>query len=278
MAIYAVGDLQGCAHEFELLLERIDFDPARDRLWLVGDLVNRGPQSLHCLRLVRALGTAAITVLGNHDLHLLALASTSREKRKSQDTLDDILNAPDRDELMEWLAQRPVLHYDAQLDTILVHAGLAPEWDLATARTLAAELETTLRDASARRALFEHMYGDSPARWSPRLTGFERLRFITNCFSRLRMIAANGDLELKHKGPPQAAPHLTPWFQVSNRRTWQHRIVFGHWSALGFYAGDNVVCVDTGCVWGNSLCAVRLDETAAPVQIPCTGIAADGES
>ena len=271
MAIYAVGDLQGSLSDFEQLLEQIEFDPARDRLWLVGDLVNRGPESLGCLRRVRSLGAAAITVLGNHDLHLLALASTPREKRKSKDTLDDVLNAPDRAELLEWLAHRPLLHYDGQLDTILVHAGLAPEWDLATARTLAAELENTLRDARARRALFEHMYGDTPARWSPRLSGFDRLRFITNCFTRMRMIAPNGDVELNHKGPPEAAPHLTPWFQVPQRRTRQHRIVFGHWSALGFHAADNVICIDTGCVWGSTLSAVRLDQPAAPVQIPCAG-------
>ncbi|MET0656784.1 MAG: symmetrical bis(5'-nucleosyl)-tetraphosphatase, partial [Steroidobacteraceae bacterium] len=271
----AVGDLQGCLDEFEQLLEQIEFDPARDQLWLVGDLVNRGSQSLGCLRRVRDLGDAAITVLGNHDLHLLALASTPREKRKSKDTLDGILTAPDRDELMEWLAHRPLLHYDGRLDTILVHAGLAPEWDLATAQALAAELERSLRDSQGRRALFEHMYGDTPARWSPKLAGFDRLRFITNCLTRMRMIAPNGAVELQHKGPPaDAEPHLTPWFRVPHRRTRRHRVVFGHWSALGLYAADNVICVDTGCVWGNTLSAVRLDQPAAPVQVPCTGTGA----
>lgn len=271
MAIYAVGDLQGCASEFEQLLEQIGFDRARDRLWLTGDLVNRGPQSLECLRRVRGLGDAAVTVLGNHDLHLLALAYSTHEKRKSHDTLDDVLGAPDRDELMDWLVQRPVLHHDPQLDTVLVHAGLAPEWDLVTAKALARELETTLRDRHARGALFDNMYGDQPSRWSPDLAGFERLRFVTNCFTRLRFVARDGSLELRHKGPPQDAPaELTPWFRAANRRSRAHRIVFGHWSALGFHDADNVTCLDTGCVWGASLCALRLDRPSTPVRIACS--------
>jgi bis(5'-nucleosyl)-tetraphosphatase (symmetrical) len=278
MAIYAVGDLQGCASEFEQLLERIGFDAARDRLWLTGDLVNRGPQSLECLRRVHDLGGAAITVLGNHDLHLLALAYSTREKRKSQDTLDDVLGAPDRDELMEWLVRRPMLYHDPQLDTLLVHAGLAPEWDLRTALALAAELEATLRDPDERTALFDNMYGDQPSRWSPDLTGFDRLRFVTNCFTRLRFVARDGNLELKHKGPPQdAPPELEPWFRVSNRRSRSHRVLFGHWSALGFYEADNVICLDTGCVWGASLCALRLDRPSTPVRIACRKHSVGGE-
>lgn len=277
MAIYAVGDLQGCAREFDELLKQLDFDTSRDRLWLVGDLVNRGPASLECLRRVRALGDAAITVLGNHDLHLLALAFSPSEKRKSKDTLDEVLNAPDRDEIMEWLARRPLLHYDSQLDTILVHAGLAPEWDLATAQHCARELEATLADAHARAELFEHMYGDQPARWSPQLSGFERLRFITNCFTRIRFITPEGELELKQKGPPASAGGLIPWFRWPQRRTRQHRVVVGHWSALGLHTEENVLCLDTGCVWGNSLSALRLDRAAPPVQVPCAGSGADEE-
>lgn len=272
MSIYAVGDLQGCASEFERLLERIRFDRTRDRLWLTGDLVNRGPRSLDCLRLVRDLGDAAITVLGNHDLHLLALAYAPAEKRKSQDTLDDVLNAPDRDELLEWLARRPMLHHDATLGAAMVHAGLAPEWDVKTAQALAAELEHVLRDPLARVELFANMYGDRPHRWSPQLAGFDRLRFITNCFTRLRFVTPNGAIDLKNKGGLADAPAgHTAWFRASHRRSRDQRIIFGHWSALGFYEGDNVVCLDTGCVWGNSLCALRLDAPSTPVYVPCIG-------
>jgi bis(5'-nucleosyl)-tetraphosphatase (symmetrical) len=272
MAIYAVGDLQGCATEFEQLLQKIQFNRALDRLWLTGDLVNRGPRSLDCLRLVRALGDAAVTVLGNHDLHLLALVYAPAEKRKSQDTLDDVLNAPDRDVLLEWLAQRPMLHHDAAMDTVMIHAGLAPEWDIHTAKALAGELEHALRDPKSRKTLFANMYGDQPDRWSPRLTGVDRLRFITNCLTRLRLIAADGSIDLKSKGRPEDAPggHV-PWFRAPHRRSRRHRILFGHWSALGFYEGDNVVCLDTGCVWGNSLCALRLDQPSRPVYVACVG-------
>jgi bis(5'-nucleosyl)-tetraphosphatase (symmetrical) len=277
MAIYAIGDLQGCGDEFEALLSKLQFDPTNDVLWLVGDLVNRGPRSLDCLRMVRDLGAAAITVLGNHDLHLLALAFSPGEQRKSKDTLDEILTAPDRDELLDWLVHRPLLHYDAALDTILVHAGLAPEWDLATAAACARELEETLRDEHARRELFAHMYGDRPARWSHELTGFDRLRFITNCFSRLRYVTASGEIELEQKGPLSAAGDLIPWFRVPARRSQSHRIVFGHWSALGLYIGDNVVCIDSGCVWGQALTAVRLDRPAPAVQVPCSGSGAAEE-
>ena len=271
MAIYAVGDLQGCVREFDELLTRLAFTPSRDRLWLVGDLVNRGPASLECLRRVRDLGDAAITVLGNHDLHLLALAFSPSEKRKSKDTLDEVFGAPDRDELLEWLAHRPLLHYDPRLDTVLVHAGLAPEWDLATAQSCARELESALKDAVARRELFRHMYGDKPARWSAQLSGFERLRFITNCLTRMRFITRNGELDMEEKGPPASAPAMTPWFKWPGRRTREHRVVFGHWSALGLLIEDNAVCLDSGCVWGNALSAVRLDATTPPVQIPCAG-------
>ena len=271
MPTYAIGDIQGCCDEFETLLERIRFDAVRDRLWLVGDLVNRGPRSLDVLRKVKALGDAAITVLGNHDLHLLALAATPGEKLKSKDTLRDILKAPDRDELLDWLRQRPLLHHDAQLGRTMIHAGLPPQWDLSTAQSCARELQSTLTDDASCRELFAHMYGDEPSVWSQELTGFERLRFITNCFTRLRFCRADGRLELKHKGTIEEAPrNVVPWFRAPQRRSAELRIVCGHWSALGFYDGDGILMIDTGCVWGSKLCAVRLDQVAPPVMVPCS--------
>ncbi len=270
MPTYAIGDIQGCCDEFERLLELLRFDPAHDRIWLVGDLVNRGPRSLDVLRKVKALGHAAIAVLGNHDLHLLALALSPNEKRKQKDTLDQILQSPDRDELLHWLRHLPMLHHDSTLNYTMIHAGLPPQWDLAKAQSCARELEVALRDIDSARELFAHMYGDLPNRWSEDLHGLERLRFITNCFSRLRFCRDDGQLELKYKGTLDQAPaHLKPWFRVPNRRSRDLRIVCGHWSALGYYEGDGVLSIDTGCVWGNSLCAVRLDQKAAPIMIPC---------
>ncbi|MBS0373184.1 MAG: symmetrical bis(5'-nucleosyl)-tetraphosphatase [Proteobacteria bacterium] len=269
MAVYAVGDLQGCAEELETLLERLSFDPARDRLWLTGDLVNRGPGSLQALRRVRALGDAAVTVLGNHDVHLLAVAADVHRQRRS-DTLEEILAAPDREELLGWLAGLPLVHEDRQLGWSMVHAGLPPEWDIATARACAAEVSAALR-ADAR-GFFAAMYGDEPDRWSPALTGADRLRFTVNSLTRLRIVAPDGRLLLKFKGPLEGAPAgARAWFQVPGRRSAGTRIVFGHWSALGFHDGDGVLAIDTGCVWGGALTAVRLDAAAPPVQLACRG-------
>jgi bis(5'-nucleosyl)-tetraphosphatase (symmetrical) len=270
MAVYAVGDIQGCDEEFGKLLEQLRFDPQRDRLWLTGDLVNRGPRSLDVLRRVKALGNAVATVLGNHDLHLLA-AANDRAALRPDDTLDSVLSAPDCEELLDWLRHRPLLHSDEGLGWTMVHAGLAPQWNLATATACARELEATLRDEASARALFAAMYGNRPDRWSDDLAGSERLRFITNCFTRLRFCHADGRLDLKYKGRLADAPaDLVPWFRIPERRTANSRILFGHWSALGLYAGDGVLGIDTGCVWGGSLCAVRLDAEQAPVFVPCT--------
>jgi bis(5'-nucleosyl)-tetraphosphatase (symmetrical) len=271
MPTYAIGDIQGCCDEFERLLEKIEFDPERDRVWLVGDLVNRGPRSLDVLRLVRKLGAAAKVVLGNHDLHLLATAFTPHRRPKPQDTLDDILTAPDRDQLLAWLRRQPILHHDQALGYTMIHAGLPPQWDFQQARQCAAELETALRDDDAMQELFANMYGDQPDRWSDSLTGVARLRFITNCFTRLRFVHADGRLALKHKGTIAAAPPgLIPWFRAPNRRSRDMRIICGHWSALGYYEGDGILSIDTGCVWGAALTAVRLDQRAEPVQVPGT--------
>ena len=215
------------------------------------------------LRLVKSLGSAAITVLGNHDLHLLAAALTPSEQLKPQDTLGEIFAAPDRDELLDWLRSLPLLHHDATLGYTMIHAGLPPQWDLATAQSCARELEQALRDDERCLELFTHMYGDQPNRWSDDLRGVDRLRFITNCLTRLRFCRADGTLELKFKGKIESAPHgVMPWFRVPQRRSRDLRIVCGHWSALGYHDGDGVLSIDTGCVWGEKLCAVRLDRSA----------------
>lgn len=271
MATYAIGDIQGCCDEFEALLAKLRFDPARDRLWLTGDLVNRGPRSLDVLRLVKRLGPAAITVLGNHDLHLLAAALAPGEKLKPQDTLGPILKAADRDELLKWLRSLPLLHHDAKLGYTMLHAGLPPQWDLATAQSCAHELEHALRDDERCIELFTHMYGDKPNRWSDELRGFDRLRFITNCLTRLRFCRTDGTLEMKYKGTIDSAPQgVVPWFRAPQRRSRDLHIVCGHWSALGYHDGDGVLSIDTGCVWGEKLCAIRLDQRAAPVFVPCS--------
>jgi len=278
MPTYAIGDLQGCGDEFDSLLERLKFDPACDALWLVGDLVNRGPRSLNVLRTVRSLGDSAVSVLGNHDLHLLAVALAGA-KQKRQDTLADILAAPDRDELLDWLRHRPMLHQDTELGYTMIHAGLPPQWDAATAVSCARELEAALRNKDRCVELLKAMYGDEPDLWSDSLPGHDRLRFITNCLTRLRFCHADGRLALPYKGPVEKAPPgLLPWFRVPGRRSRDLRIIFGHWSALDFYDADGVINLDTGCVWGNRLTAVRLDQKATPVWVPChsSGLKPDG--
>ena len=268
MPVYAIGDIQGCYDELLELLARVAFDARRDRLWLVGDLVNRGPKSLEVLRFVRNLGSSAITVLGNHDLHLLALAFSDSEPPKSKDTLDAVLTAPDCDELLTWLRQQPLLHHDADLGFTMVHAGLPPQWDLSQAQACARELETALRNDRTMKTLFAHMYGDRPDRWSDTLRGTDRLRFVTNCLTRMRVCDRDGHLNLKYKGTLAEMPQaLLPWFRVPHRRSADLRVVCGHWSALGYYDADGVLALDTGCVWGDRLCAVRLDKKEAPVYV-----------
>lgn len=270
MPVYAIGDVQGCADELDLLLERLDFDPRRDRLWFVGDIVNRGPRSLDALRRVKSLGDTVQVVLGNHDLHLLALARGGAALRKGDEGLQEILDAPDADELLDWLVARPLLHHDDDLGWTLLHAGLPPQWDLATARRCAAEVERHLRSEFVG-TLFGHMYGNEPAVWREELEGWARLRFIINAFTRLRVCAADdGRLLLGFKGPPSTAPRgALPWFRVPWRRTREARLVFGHWSALGYVNEPGVLGLDTGCVWGGHLTAQRLDAAhAVPVQVP----------
>lgn len=264
MAIYAIGDIQGCYDPLRHLLDEIQFEPSADTLWLVGDLVNRGPKSLKVLRFVKSLGDAAVTVLGNHDLHLLALWSSAIEMDKRFDSLDKLLQAPDIDELCHWLRQQPLAHYDKQLNSLLVHAGTHPDWSIKKTLALASEVETELRGEDYSTLLYE-MYGNTPASWSGKLKGYKRLRFIINCLTRMRMITARHKLNFSYNGAPrQARKNLLPWFDAA-RVTDGTRIVFGHWSQLGLIVLPKLLSIDTGCVWGRQLTAVRLDKRVARV-------------
>ncbi len=267
MTRYAIGDVQGCYEELRALLALLKFSPDRDRLWFVGDLVNRGPNSLETLRLVRSLGDNAVVVLGNHDLHLLAVVHGSDRQRKS-DTIDDVLAARDRDALVEWLLSRPLAHSEA--GDLMVHAGVVPQWSVALTLELAREVEQAL--AGNARRLFEHMYGNEPDRWSPGLAGMERLRFAINVLTRLRVCTADGRVELGVKGEPPPPPSpLKPWFTIEGRKSREARVVFGHWSALGLLQSHGVLGLDSGCVWGGALTAFDLDAGRAPISVPCAG-------
>ncbi|KFI22902.1 symmetrical bis(5'-nucleosyl)-tetraphosphatase [Nitrosococcus oceani] len=261
MAIYAIGDIQGCYDELQQLLKEIHFDEQADQLWLAGDLVNRGPKSLEVIRFVHGLGKRAITVLGNHDLHLLAVAA-GLQPLHSKDTLAAILSAPDREELITWLRHLPLLYRNSKLGITLIHAGLPPQWDIATAESCAKELEAVLQGPNWRDFL-AHMYGDKPVQWRDDLKGWERLRTISNCLTRLRYCDAKGRFSLKFKESPgtQTKGGLMPWFKVPHRASHGERIVFGHWATLevGPYEGP-VFALDGGCVWGGQLVALRLDK------------------
>tara|TARA_R110002167_G_C12658108_1_gene649680 strand:+ start:177 stop:992 length:816 start_codon:yes stop_codon:yes gene_type:complete len=259
MATYAVGDLQGCLNELKALLSQVNFS-ADDQLWLTGDLVNRGPESLASLRFVKDLGEQAKVVLGNHDLHLLAVACDKR-KAGRKDTFDAILNAPDRDELMHWLRHLPLLHHDTAKGYVMVHAGIPPIWSLNKAIACAREVETVLRSPLARE-FFSHMYGNEPNRWKDSLEGWERYRMITNYFTRMRFCNAKGKLELDTKTGQQNPPKgYAPWFSFKDRLISHHRLLFGHWASLeGRSDTPNIYPLDTGCVWGGSLTALRLED------------------
>jgi len=260
MAVYAIGDIQGCYDPFRRLLDELEFEPSTDTLWLAGDLVNRGPKSLKTLRFVKKLGDAAITVLGNHDLHLLALSAGAVHFGKRFDTLEKLINAPDADELCGWLRRRPLAHYDATLDTLLVHAGTLPEWNVKRTLARAAEVEEELRYGDYE-MLLGKMYGNTPNSWSAKLSGYKRLRFIINCLTRMRMITIGNKLNFAHNGSPwRARKNLQPWYMAENPATGDTRVVFGHWSQLGLVVLPKLVSLDTGCVWGRQLTAVRLDK------------------
>jgi bis(5'-nucleosyl)-tetraphosphatase (symmetrical) len=260
MATYAIGDVQGCNKALQKLVEHINFDPTKDQLWFTGDLVNRGAHSLEVLRFVKQLGNSQRTVLGNHDLHLLAVAY-NQHPGWEEDTFSDILTAPDREELIDWLRRQPLFYYDETLGFALVHAGLAPSWDLKKSLTLAREVETVLRDPKITDFL-AHMYGNEPNYWDDNLIGWDRLRAITNYLTRARFCYPDGHLELSEKGPANAPTDgLAPWFRSPHRLSTDLKIVFGHWAALGGITHtSNVYSLDTGCVWGFKLTAMRLED------------------
>ncbi len=269
MATYAIGDLQACYDPFRRLLDKLKFDPDKDALWLTGDLVNRGPKSLKTLRFVKALGDAAITVLGNHDLHLLALANGINYSDDRFDSMWKILGAADGDELIDWLRQRPLAHYSKKLGTLMVHAGVPPQWTVKKTLKRAAEVEAVLRDENYHKFL-KHMYGDRPKRWSGDLQGYPRLRFIVNSLTRIRMVYDDGRLNFTHKGPPESARFgLVPWFDADGAAWHGTRIVVGHWSALGLILKPQLIALDTGCVWGRQLTAVRLNKKPKVVAVDC---------
>jgi bis(5'-nucleosyl)-tetraphosphatase (symmetrical) len=267
MATYAVGDIQGCGDEFEALLDKLAFDPGHDRLWLVGDLINRGPQSLQVVRRVRALGDAAVTVLGNHDLHLLAIHYGGHTPRRG-DTLDALLNAPDLDDICEWLRGLALMEEDANLGFLMTHAGVPHIWGMQQARDRAREVEAVIRGPD-HREYFSGMYGDEPDCWDDRLLGMDRWRVITNYFTRMRLVDAQGRLDLTSKGESAAAqPGWYPWYQLRARAPLGMKLLFGHWAALRGVTGDaDVVALDTGCVWGGALTALCL-ETGEFTSIP----------
>lgn len=256
MATYAVGDIQGCFGELQRLLARIRFS-RRDRLWLAGDLVNRGPHSLEVLRWARSLGDRVTVVLGNHDLHLLAVAY-DLAPNKHRDTLGPILEAPDRGELLDWLRRQKLVH--REMGYVMVHAGLLPQWTVAKALRLAGEVEAMLRGPRPRR-LFETMYGDEPARWKDGLRGPDRRRVVINALTRMRMLTPSGKIDLGYSGSLEDAPTgLVPWFDYPGRRSAGTPIVCGHWAALGLFQREDLFSLDSGCAWGRSLTALRLED------------------
>ena len=267
MATYAIGDIQGCLTELKQLLTKLNFTDS-DTLWLCGDLVNRGPESLETMRFIKDLGPQAKCVLGNHDLHLLAV-HFGVTKPKRSDTIDDILNAPDRDALMDWLLSLPLMHYDPKRPLYMVHAGLHPHWSISQALTLSQEVQSALHKDPM--PYFQHMYGNEPAQWSDTLLGTDRLRVITNYFTRMRFCSPSGELEFASKEGLDSQPKgFAPWFQIREQHWPNETCVFGHWAALeGKTGSDHFQALDTGCVWGAALTALNLDtleRTSVPSQ------------
>lgn len=270
MASYAIGDLQGCYDEFKQLLKRLKFKEGKDTLWLAGDLVNRGPKSLDTLRYVKDLGDSAITVLGNHDLHLLAKARGVR-KCSSSSTLAPILKAKDCDELIEWLRHRPLLHYDKKTHTVMTHAGIYPLWKLSEARRYAKEAEAMIQ-SKHEVAFYREMYGNTPSIWRDDLVGYDRLRFIINAFTRMRYVDKHAALDMNYSCTPGKQPgHLIPWYQYPTRLKPRVTALFGHWSTVGEIHHPQAVPLDTGCVWGGCLTAVKVgDKARRLIQQPST--------
>lgn len=273
MATYTIGDVQGCYDALARLLDIVRFDPPRDTLWFVGDLVNRGPQSLQTARFIKGLGDAAVSVLGNHDLHLL-VAAAGHTKTYPGDTFHDILRAPDRDELLHWLRQQKLMH--AGEGYAMVHAGLLPQWPIAQALALAREVEAALQQ-DGYDDLLRTMYGNEPARWDDALKGDDRLRVIINAMTRMRLCTAQGEMEFRHKlAPVDMPPGYMPWYDVPHRASRGTPILFGHWASLGVLITDGVIGLDSGCVWGRKLTAFRLhDRRTFQCGCPRVGVGSD---
>ncbi len=267
MSTYAIGDIQGCHDSLERLLDLCAFNPANDRLWLVGDLVNRGPKSLETLRLIKSFGASALTVLGNHDLYLLMVAENGAKFRGKDDTLQAILDAPDCMELLDWLRRQPLCHTEDNY--CLVHAGLLPQWTASRARELAREVEAALQGPDFREFL-QNLWGSEPAGWSDNLTGWPRLRVIVNAMTRMRFCTPEGIMEFHTKGETTQPPagHL-PWFELPNRAHADSVLVTGHWSALGLKITPNLLALDSGCLWGGHLTALRLEDRKV-FQVDCS--------
>jgi bis(5'-nucleosyl)-tetraphosphatase (symmetrical) len=259
MPTYAVGDIQGCYDEFAELLDRLDFEPARDRLWLVGDLVNRGPKSLQVVRLVRSLGDSAVVVLGNHELHLLAIRYGGHVP-KLGDTFTELLTVADFDDICQWLRQLPLLVHDAELSYVMTHAGIPHIWNLEQSQAYAREVEQVIQ-GDGYREYFAGMYGNEPQCWTEELRGLDRWRIITNYFTRMRLVDREGCMDLTYKGDlPTTPPGWYPWYELRARNPLPARIVFGHWAALGGQTHQrDVIALDTGCVWGRELTAMCLE-------------------
>lgn len=265
MSTYAIGDVQGCYHSLMHLLNHIDFNPSQDRLWFVGDLINRGSGSLAVLRWIVANQNHLQVVLGNHDLHALVVAEGFVKAHRS-DTLGDLLSAPDAKQLLTWLRHQPLLHLEHGV--LMVHAGLLPQWTEKQAQALAQEVEAALQGNDYQRFL-ANMYGNQPDTWHDDLQGWDRLRVITNAMTRLRICSSDGAMDFKFKGTVDNIPKdLMPWFAVKTRASKGMPIIFGHWSALGLRHTDNVHALDTGCLWNGKLTAMRLEDKAV-FQVPC---------
>ncbi|HEC28830.1 MAG TPA: symmetrical bis(5'-nucleosyl)-tetraphosphatase [Gammaproteobacteria bacterium] len=259
MSTYAIGDIQGCLDPLQKLLKKIAYNPAKDHLWFTGDLINRGPDSLETLEFIMGQGNNATVVLGNHDLHFLAIAE-GHGKQSTEDNLGKLLGSAELPSYIKWLRHQPLIHCDAELGYCMIHAGLPPQWDLDQAIACAREVETILQGDDYG-SFLANMYGNKPSVWSDELQGIDRLRFITNAFTRLRFCNAQGEMCLAAKGPPGTQPQgFLPWFQVSGRSSRDMNILFGHWSSLGCHHENNTFSLDSGCLWGQQLTTLRLDD------------------
>jgi len=258
MATYVIGDIHGCYAPLQRILDEINYDPAGDKLWFAGDLVNRGPQSLKVLRFVKSLGDQCITVLGNHDIHLLALHYGTRPRKQKDQSLAKILEAPDVEDLMQWLQSRPILHIENK--HILVHAGIHPSWTIETLHELKHELESAITKATSKKKL-ERLYGNTTGPWAIARSSNKRLRYALNCLTRMRYCNKDGSPDYEYNGTPGTqSPNLVPWFEIPNTATAQHTVMFGHWAALGYHQHNQIFALDSGCAWGNALTALRLED------------------